>query len=297
MSGTGSSRSMRENYNTHGVENYYNLVSSTYRNPHFIPVKHCLFDWMNAWWTNECHNLDTEEGSDRKTVKIFDLACGLYLLKLPFHSGEVTESIASWLDTARRNSIPQSAKVQDALPVKRRIPWQQSPPPIPFEDLSLLSCAADPYTAAAYKSRLNFSCAELSFQDVADGALPLKFLEISLVNNPTADSLDDSTSTKNEDLGIMIQSDEILDMVVCSFALHLIETPSQLFSLLWELSQKARWLVVIAPHKKPEIKDGWGWVQWNIGQWELCGSRGPGLGSEILQDRVHLRAFKSVNFC
>lgn len=42
-------------------------------------------------------------------------------------------------------------------------------------------------------------------------------------------------------------------MVVCSFALHLVESPSELFSLLWELSTKARWLVILAPHKKPEV--------------------------------------------
>jgi hypothetical protein len=44
-------------------------------------------------------------------------------------------------------------------------------------------------------------------------------------------------------------------MVVCSFALHLVETPSELFCLLWELSTKSRWLVLLAPHKKPEVFD------------------------------------------
>jgi hypothetical protein len=46
----------------------------------------------------------------------------------------------------------------------------------------------------------------------------------------------------------------IIEMVICSFALHLLEDSSGLFSLLWELSLKARWLVVLAPHKKPEVK-------------------------------------------
>lgn len=44
-----------------------------------------------------------------------------------------------------------------------------------------------------------------------------------------------------------------IDIVICSFALHLIESPSELFSVLWELSTKSRWLVVLAPHKKPEV--------------------------------------------
>lgn len=44
-----------------------------------------------------------------------------------------------------------------------------------------------------------------------------------------------------------------MDMVICSFALHLI-TPSELFALLWQLSTKAKWLIVLAPHKKPEVR-------------------------------------------
>lgn len=48
--------------------------------------------------------------------------------------------------------------------------------------------------------------------------------------------------------------DDLIEMVICSFALHLIESPSELFSLLWELSTKCRWLVVLAPHKKPEVR-------------------------------------------
>ena len=44
-----------------------------------------------------------------------------------------------------------------------------------------------------------------------------------------------------------------MDMVICSFALHLINDISELFALLWELSTKFRWLVIIAPHKKPEV--------------------------------------------
>lgn len=59
------SHSMRDNYETHGVENvtffylrtryptdyatkYYTIVSSSYRNPHYEGVKHVLFDWMNT---------------------------------------------------------------------------------------------------------------------------------------------------------------------------------------------------------------------------------------------------------
>jgi cell division inhibitor SulA len=45
-----------------------------------------------------------------------------------------------------------------------------------------------------------------------------------------------------------------MEMVICSFALHLIENASELFALLWQLSMRTRWLVVIAPHKKPDVQ-------------------------------------------
>jgi len=41
--------------------------------------------------------------------------------------------------------------------------------------------------------------------------------------------------------------------MICSFALHLVLTPSELFALLYEMSGRATWLIVVAPHKKPEV--------------------------------------------
>jgi len=63
----------------------------------------------------------------------------------------------------------------------------------------------------------------------------------------------------------------IYDLIICSFALHLLTEASELFALLYELSTKCRWLAVIAPHKKPEIKDGWGWERWDLKNWNRAG--------------------------
>lgn len=87
---------------------------------------------------------------------------------------------------------------------------------------------------------------------MANGELPTSFpLDSKDDEAPVSEKEDrvqsSETQEENEDT-------PILDMVICSFALHLVETPSQLFGLLWELSQKARWLVIIAPHKKPEVR-------------------------------------------
>jgi len=84
-----------------------------------------------------------------------------------------------------------------------------------------------------------------------------------------------------------------IEMVVCSFALHLVKTPSELFSLLWELSTKAKWFIVLAPHKRPEIKDGWGWIKWDVESWQAC--RMAESKGEILSNRVHCRVYRSQN--
>jgi ubiquinone/menaquinone biosynthesis C-methylase UbiE len=50
-----------------------------------------------------------------------------------------------------------------------------------------------------------------------------------------------------------MSNDQTFDLVICSFALHLVGDASEMFSLLYELSQRAKWLAVVAPHKKPEV--------------------------------------------
>lgn len=77
----------------------------------------------------------------------------------------------------------------------------------------------------AYEERTGGTCLPLSFDDIIQGKLP-----------PL-----DSTSSK-------------YDLVICSFALHLVGDHSEMFSLLFELSQRVNWMVVLAPHKKPEVR-------------------------------------------
>jgi len=183
-------------------------------------------------------------------------------------SGEVTESLLEWW------SLGQSRSTEDGgeLSGRSHIPTPPSlSPSLPKPQV----LAADPFTSAAYHDRTGLPCAALSFRDISDGALsePNAFLTSGL---HTGDFLAYSES-----------------MVICSFALHLVESPSALFSLLWELSTKFRWLVVLAPHKKPEIRSGWGWVKWNVDTWQqyqVQESKG-----EFLKDRVHCRIYRSTS--
>ena len=93
------------------------------------------------------------------------------------------------------------------------------------------------------------TCAPLSFKDISDGEVP----PISKLIPSNSEEVEENKEGENT-IGDLDSNSQNLDLVICSFALHLIESPSELFSLLWELSTKARWLVVLAPHKKPEVR-------------------------------------------
>jgi SAM-dependent methyltransferase len=83
----------------------------------------------------------------------------------------------------------------------------------------------DPYTGAAYEARTGRACEALSFEQIAEGALAGR--EYSLA--------------------------------VCSFALHLLAA-SRLPALLFRLAEVAPRLLILTPHKRPEIKAAWGWA-------------------------------------
>lgn len=99
------------------------------------------------------------------------------------------------------------------------------------------------FTAEAYEERTSYPCAKLSFEAIAEGILPTISINIA------SGSLQDITVPELDET----ENQYLIDTVVCSFALHLVESPSGLFSLLWQLSLRSRWLVILAPHKRPEV--------------------------------------------
>lgn len=96
----------------------------------------------------------------------------------------------------------------------------------------------DPFTTVAYEQAVGQPCESLSFEQIAQGAL----------------------------------AGRSYSLVACSYAMHLAPT-SLLPALCTELAQAARQLLILTPHKRPTIKEEWGWT-----------SRG-----ELLHDRVRLR--------
>ncbi|CAK9071525.1 unnamed protein product [Durusdinium trenchii] len=112
------------------------------------------------------------------------------------------------------------------------------------EHLSSPLRAADPYTFEAFERRVGRRCHHWSFQDVADGVL---------------------------------EEEPIYDLVLCSFALHLLER-SWLTCTVSSLARRARLLVVATPHKRPLIERKTGWEQ----------------VAEVLHARVRVRLYRSL---
>lgn len=96
----------------------------------------------------------------------------------------------------------------------------------------------DPYTSAAYAQRVGHPAERLTFDDIAGGALVGR----------------------------------AYSAIFCSFALHLAEL-SRLPLVCLALSQVAPDLVILTPHKRPQIRPEWGWV----------------LNEELTLDRVRAR--------
>lgn len=157
-----------------------------------------------------------------------------------------------------------SGEVTEAL-----LTWQKRRQARKLGCPALQIVATDPYTSPAYVARTGLECLPLSFSEITEGSLP--------------------------------SSPEIYDLTICSFALHLLTETSQLWALLSILALRSTHLVVLAPHKKPAIKQEWGWIR--IDPWtmrEICdtkrmqdvgGKRGDGW--EIYEERVRLRVYKS----
>jgi SAM-dependent methyltransferase len=98
--------------------------------------------------------------------------------------------------------------------------------------------AIEPYTFNAYLERTNKPAEQYRFEDIEQGIL----------------------------------SERFYSLIICSFALHLVES-SRLPTLSYQLSRIAPSLIVITPHKKPILKTAWGWRLLNELQLERVRAR------------------------
>ena len=103
--------------------------------------------------------------------------------------------------------------------------------------------AIDPFTHKAYEERTGRPAGRESFEQIATGAVAGRHYSL----------------------------------VVCSFALHLIEE-SRLPQVCYQLSTIADQLLVLTPHKRPQIRGEWGWE----------------LTNEMVVQRVRARLYRSI---
>jgi SAM-dependent methyltransferase len=101
----------------------------------------------------------------------------------------------------------------------------------------------DPYTTQAYQARTGAPAEPLTFEAVAAGAL----------------------------------DGRRYSLIVCSYALHLL-APSRLPRLAYQLSRLAPALLVLTPHKRPDLRAEWGWR----------------LAGELRVERVRVRAYQAT---
>jgi len=85
--------------------------------------------------------------------------------------------------------------------------------------------AVDAYSHKYYERNIKRKCETLTFDDIIKGKL----------------------------------DDRHYSIVICSFAMHLLEK-SKLPIFLYKLSQISDQLLIISPHKRPIVKDEWGWL-------------------------------------
>ena len=103
--------------------------------------------------------------------------------------------------------------------------------------------AIDAYSCKYYKEETNRKCESISFDDIINGALDGKHYTT----------------------------------IICSFALHLLET-SKLSIFLYKLTEISDQLLILSPHKRPEIREEWGWA----------------LQNEMMIDKVRTRLFNNI---
>jgi hypothetical protein len=104
----------------------------------------------------------------------------------------------------------------------------------------------DPFTFVAYESRTGVRAGRETFEDIAAGAF----------------------------------AGRDYSLIVCSFAMHLVEE-SRLAGLAKQLSQIGSKLLILTPHKRPVLRPDWGWE----------------LENERVKHRVRARIYRSMWRC
>ncbi|KAJ3197153.1 hypothetical protein HK101_005670 [Irineochytrium annulatum] len=257
---------MRALYESEGVDGYYAAHGTEYRNPHLPVLRSAFAAFVCSPPVRDIlHELDPAPAAPSTPPAIKEVKGG----------DDVVESL--WMPNRLRVGASDGASKGPARPprilrvldlacgsgeatecllsavslLKAKYIKSAGADGWPvFDQLHAWCC--DPYTSSSVLSQGLSHCSGFSFEDIADGALR---------------SVGDG--------GLRVH------MVVCSFALHLVEG-SRMGALLAELAACARWLVVVSPTKRPAM-DGSGAFGWEEVR-----------GAAMVVERIHFRVFGSL---
>ena len=261
--------SVRAAYVAESPAGYYKRDGANYRNPHEPQIAGLLRQIVRDWPLEWAHVLDLAAGSGEATLAL-QLALAQRVTPIrattrpstttpPSHattpipmpipskppaSSRTTPSMMLMTPTtaspipplppipSKPPSRPATSSPPpvgiDALPRPplSQPPAHSTPPPhaVPVSPAPPRFTATDPYTYAAYQDRVGRACERDGFEQIAAG----------------------------------LWQGRRFSLIVCSFALHLAE-PSRLPGVAMALAQLAPALLILTPHKRPELRDAWGW--------------------------------------
>lgn len=236
--------SFRKNYGEHGVVGYYEQYGSAYVNPREEEVTRALLDSLKKWTSSQL------------------LPPFCYVLDLAAGSGEATMILQHW-GRLHSKSVPTAPLTNTNDPVASdggvmnndtTVESSPSSPSVVEEawQARLVIDGCDPYTYAAYEARVGVPCSRVGFEDIEAGALD-KRVRDQLVKEMECNF--GSTGNSNDNTN----PSSPYDVIVCSFALHLLAT-DRLFSVCLQMAIASRFMIIISPHKRPHIKPDMGWI-------------------------------------
>lgn len=247
--------SFRKNYGEHGVVGYYEQFGSAYVNPREEEVTRALLDSLKKWTTSQqlppfCYVLDLAAGSGEATLILKHwgrLHSKSKSLATPLATNTNATAAADGEGDGTKESrvLTESVELHPSSPLVAGEAWQAR----------LVIDGCDPYTYAAYEARVGVPCSRVGFEDIEAGALDQRVRE-QQQPHPLDARATEATGSANDKA---TATDPPYDVIVCSFALHLLAT-DRLFSVCLQMAIASRFLIIISPHKRPHIKPDMGWI-------------------------------------
>jgi len=241
-----ASVSVRKKYETLGVLDYYKMEGKDYLNPHDAAIKKIISLSFEKWTARKNEDIGTcntttssgssnsnNSNSSNKNSSISSNNNN----NITSNNNNNNDSSKSNNNSSKSNHNSSSNNVSGLIESKHGssirvldLACGSGEATLAlseyFQD-SKFRCeftATDPYTHEAYEIRTKIKSQKYSFLDIANGCY----------------------------------SDLRFDIVISSFALHL-ASKSLLWALLTELSRISRYLIVLTPHKRPQIELSMGW--------------------------------------